>query len=94
MMPGFDGTGPNGLGPMTGGGRGFCTLPAGRAPVAYPQMGVASLFGALNPFRWTVAPGAYTPFRATMAPWAYGTFGGRGMRGGRGRGCGWGRGGW
>lgn len=24
-MPGFDGTGPNGLGPMTGGGRGMCS---------------------------------------------------------------------
>jgi hypothetical protein len=24
MMPGFDGTGPGGMGPMTGGGRGFC----------------------------------------------------------------------
>ena len=24
-MPGFDGTGPNGTGPMTGGGRGFCS---------------------------------------------------------------------
>jgi len=23
-MPGFDGTGPRGMGPMTGGGRGFC----------------------------------------------------------------------
>lgn len=23
-MPGFDGTGPNGTGPMTGGGRGYC----------------------------------------------------------------------
>lgn len=23
-MPGFDGTGPRGLGPLTGGGRGFC----------------------------------------------------------------------
>ena len=23
-MPGFDGTGPGGMGPMTGGGRGFC----------------------------------------------------------------------
>ena len=30
-MPGFDGTGPQGLGPMTGGGRGFCALPAGSA---------------------------------------------------------------
>ena len=26
-MPGFDGTGPNGMGPMTGGGRGFCAVP-------------------------------------------------------------------
>jgi len=24
-MPGFDGTGPLGLGPLTGGARGFCT---------------------------------------------------------------------
>jgi hypothetical protein len=27
-MPGFDGTGPMGMGPMTGGGRGYCN-PAG-----------------------------------------------------------------
>ncbi len=27
-MPGFDGTGPRGMGPMTGGGRGFCVAPA------------------------------------------------------------------
>ncbi|MDD5495696.1 MAG: DUF5320 family protein [Candidatus Omnitrophica bacterium] len=27
-MPGFDGTGPMGMGPMTGGGRGFCVAPA------------------------------------------------------------------
>ena len=26
-MPGFDGTGPMGQGPMTGGGRGFCAIP-------------------------------------------------------------------
>ncbi|MBN1367381.1 MAG: DUF5320 domain-containing protein [Dehalococcoidales bacterium] len=24
-MPGFDGTGPRGIGPMTGGGRGYCS---------------------------------------------------------------------
>lgn len=29
-MPGFDGTGPMGAGPMTGGGRGYCS-PYGRA---------------------------------------------------------------
>ncbi len=27
MMPGFDGTGPRGMGPMTGGGRGYCVVP-------------------------------------------------------------------
>lgn len=45
-MPGFDGTGPRGMGPMTGGGRGFCAIPlpktwpgyVGRA--AYPPYGV------------------------------------------------------
>lgn len=34
-MPGFDGTGPRGMGPMTGGGRGYCSplgTRAGRAP--------------------------------------------------------------
>lgn len=28
-MPGFDGTGPRGFGPMTGWGRGYCPEPAG-----------------------------------------------------------------
>ncbi len=31
-MPGFDGTGPRGLGPLTGGGRGFCLT--GISPVS------------------------------------------------------------
>jgi hypothetical protein len=35
-MPGFDGTGPNGMGPMTGGGRGFCN-PAGRWAAWWPS---------------------------------------------------------
>ncbi|HAS27744.1 MAG TPA: hypothetical protein DCR59_00845 [Dehalococcoidia bacterium] len=25
-MPGYDGTGPRGMGPMSGGGRGFCVV--------------------------------------------------------------------
>ncbi len=37
-MPGFNGTGPNGMGPMTGGGRGFCN-PRGGIPQqgAFPR---------------------------------------------------------
>ena len=31
-MPGFDGTGPMGQGPMTGGGRGYCSPAAGYVP--------------------------------------------------------------
>ena len=31
-MPGFDGTGPRGMGPMTGGGRGFCAVPLPGTP--------------------------------------------------------------
>jgi hypothetical protein len=37
-MPGFDGTGPNGMGPMTGGGRGFCSpWGIGRRNYAFPR---------------------------------------------------------
>lgn len=49
-MPGFDGTGPNGMGPMTGGGRGFCNPQRGggvrqyarprRGGYAFPRRGV------------------------------------------------------
>lgn len=35
-MAGFDGTGPRGLGPLTGGGRGFCVTGVSPAP-AYTQ---------------------------------------------------------
>ena len=56
-MPGFDGTGPNGMGPMTGGGRGFCgPRGVGRrnyafsrwASYAYPRYGAYG-FGAFAP---------------------------------------------
>jgi hypothetical protein len=37
-MPGFDGTGPNGMGPMTGGGKGFCSpWGANRRNYAFPR---------------------------------------------------------
>jgi hypothetical protein len=36
-MPGFDGTGPRGMGPMTGGGRGFCAVPLRSGWPAYTR---------------------------------------------------------
>jgi len=40
-MPGFDGTGPLGRGPLTGGGRGFCMVPIGYDPaVSYRISGM------------------------------------------------------
>ncbi|MDD4956813.1 MAG: DUF5320 domain-containing protein [Candidatus Omnitrophica bacterium] len=39
-MPGFDGTGPAGVGPMTGGGRGYCVMPSDRPVVAGGGMGI------------------------------------------------------
>ena len=34
-MPGFDGTGPRGMGPMTGGGRGYCAVPGDRRGIGF-----------------------------------------------------------
>jgi len=42
-MPGFDGTGPMGAGPMTGGGRGYCN-PSGRS-YGWPRFGGGRGFG-------------------------------------------------
>ncbi|MBA7631363.1 hypothetical protein ES703_38894 [subsurface metagenome] len=63
-MPGFDGTGPRGMGPMTGGGRGFCSPwgigAAFRRGIVPPYPGVP-----YAPYRGFGA----MPYRAT-APWA------------------------
>ena len=36
-MPGFDGTGPGGMGPMTGGGRGYCNSGSAWTGYGYPR---------------------------------------------------------
>jgi hypothetical protein len=85
IMPGFDGTGPSGRGPMTGGGRGWCNpySPAARTYGAYrPPVGgqVPPAYGARPPVygrgrpRWGLGRG-FRPGRA----------GGRGRGRGRGR---------
>jgi hypothetical protein len=44
-MPGFDGTGPGGQGPLTGGGRGYCVVAAPDARRRLPFRGFAGLAG-------------------------------------------------
>ena len=63
-MPGFDGTGPRGMGPMTGGGRGFCAIPwtANRPAyttrrAAYPSYGMPYYgMGPITPGAMPFAP--------------------------------------
>jgi hypothetical protein len=38
-MPGLDGTGPRGMGPMTGWGRGFCIIPISPSSPTYTEKG-------------------------------------------------------
>jgi hypothetical protein len=90
-MPGFDGTGPQGQGPMTGRGEGYCALkmPAsGESPYGY-----AGLQG--TPVRLR-APVAQPALRARLSRWLHpamwpGRALGRGRRAGRGRGRRFGR---
>lgn len=61
-MPGFDGTGPAGMGPMTGGGRGPCTFflyPGARIP-GYPLPTMFSPVWPLWPTR--VYPAGFFPY--------------------------------
>lgn len=60
-MPGFDGTGPSGRGPMTGGARGWCNpyrpVPRGYGAYRPPVYGVRRpLYGRGRP-RWGLARG-------------------------------------
>ena len=52
-MPAFDGTGPRGLGPMTGRGEGYCAVAfpspgTGRAPYGYAGVAGAAVRPALG----------------------------------------------
>ena len=88
-MPRFDGTGPAGMGPMTGGARGWCNpyslMVAGYGPYSPPYPGpVQPYYGAYPPAyglgrpRWRIGRGF----------WGRGR-GDRGRSWGRGRGRGW-----
>jgi hypothetical protein len=75
-MPGFDGTGPAGMGPMTGGGRGYCA-PYGPRYRAYGPYRAAYPVPTRSPY----------PYGLGRRRWGLG-----GSIWGRGRGLGWGRG--
>ena len=54
-MPGFDGTGPRGMGPRTGGGRGFCS------PV----------WPSARPYGWGNVPPAWSYRQAPYSPYGW-----------------------
>jgi hypothetical protein len=75
-MPGFDGTGPAGMGPMTGGGRGWCN------PYDAPYAGSRP-----NRPRYAVPAGRTFAYGPVRPRWGLGQ-----RFWGRGRGLGWGPG--
>ena len=88
-MPGFNGTGPRGEGPMTGGARGYCARPAGAVPSNtgqwYPAGGGWSApYGTAG--NWGMSRPVYGAGRGGIP---YGGGRGRAFGGGRGRGGRW-----
>ncbi len=72
-MPGMDGTGPRGMGPMTGGARGWCNPYSPLGAGGYPYGGF----------------GAYAPGMMPSAPYGMGAYGGMGGYGAMGAYGGW-----
>ena len=87
-MPGFDGTGPAGMGPMTGGARGWCN------PYSFSYAGYNPYRPYLAPLR-PYYPGCPPVYGFGRPRWGLGqgfwrrSGWGRGRGGGRGRGRGW-----
>lgn len=86
-MPGFNGTGPGGMGPMTGGARGWCNP---YSPL-HPGGGFAAYSPSAYPPSYPRPYGGYPPAYGFGRPrWGLRGFGGRGLGwGGRGRGRRW-----
>lgn len=63
-MPGFNGTGPQGMGPMTGGGRGYCS-PGARGAGAGLRGGYRGRGYGGRPYGWGGVPPYAERFAAT-----------------------------
>lgn len=92
-MPGFDGTGPLGQGPLTGGGRGSCVVPLGYNPgVPYGFSGTQKNpvnTSSLYPQRYSMPyirsyPPGSSRYPARSAGYFRGRGGGRSFLGGTG----------
>ncbi|MBM7582719.1 hypothetical protein JOD02_001576 [Caldicoprobacter guelmensis] len=79
-MPGFDGTGPLGQGPMTGGGRGYCVVPLNKHCRGWcdPRFfgrgrgrGYRHWFWATGLPGWIRAAYGYPAFGGWVNPYAY-----------------------
>lgn len=55
-VPRLDGTGPRGLGPMTGGGRGYCRVSPGARGMGYRRGGVFSRYSGAPVMPYWMAP--------------------------------------
>jgi len=102
-MPGMDGTGPRGLGPMTGGGRGLCNPSFAGAGSSYggaysspygggyPYGYGTAPYGGGSPYGYGMGYAPYSPYgRPSFAPYRQFGFGrGGGFGRGRGAGRGW-----
>jgi hypothetical protein len=73
-MPGFDGTGPLGLGPMTGRGMGYCVmcLPSSISRMGWGYAGLPA-WPFISVPGWRVFP-AYGAFAGGFSPAATGLF--------------------
>jgi hypothetical protein len=86
-MPGFNGTGPAGMGPLTGRGMGYCAVPLPHMGVGITPYRYAGIYGAAMPMTNPYRP--IIPYRRSWfgIRFGFGWFGsGRGCGRGRGRG--------
>ena len=70
-MPGFDGTGPRGLGPMTGGCRGYCVLPVKGSNSPNQSRKPQGLTGIQGRPVSAAYPYRVSPYPAFFYPWSW-----------------------